>query len=164
MKISVKDNNALYLNVAMAASIALILIVMIRPFFVSSHKKMATDLKKSKAPAVAQRTFESIYDIDKVKMALPKPAADNAENADLEDMYKNNDKTNVGGNMVEAWRRVKPEDKARLSDGFDKQIAASQEALKTDPKDKHAKSILYISEALKKMSVEGFNYKFKNKK
>ena len=89
---------------------------------------------------------------------------ESAEYSDLKEMYEKCDKTNVGGNMVEAWRRVKPIDLARLSEGFDKQIATAEEALKANPKDKHAKNMLYISEALKKMSSEGFNYNLKNKK
>ena len=115
-------------------------------------------------PPVSGGASESVYDIDKVKRGISGPADGKAEYSDLEDMYKNCDKTNVGGNMVEEWRRVKPEDKAKISDGFDKQIIAAKDTLKTDPENKHAKNILYISEQLKKMSSDGFNYKLKNKK
>jgi len=121
-------------------------------------------LKQGNVPPVSGGASESVYDIDKVKRGISGPADGKAEYSDLEDMYKNCDKTNVGGNMVEEWRRVKPEDKAKISDGFDKQIIAAKDTLKTDPENKHAKNILYISEQLKKMSSDGFNYKLKNKK
>mgnify|MGYP001572899490 CR=1 FL=1 len=164
MKQDTKDTGISYINISLGISVVLLLIVMLRPIFVSSNKSVPVDLKRNNAPVVSERPSESAYDIDKVKRNISWPAGDNAEYSDLEEMYKNCDKTNVGGNMVEAWRRVKPEDKARLSEGFDKQIAVAQETLKADPKDKHAKNILYIAEAIKKMSAEGFNHNLKNKK
>jgi hypothetical protein len=122
------------------------------------------DIKRSNAPVVFEGTSGPVYDIDKVKQGMPRAGDGNVVYSDFKEMYEKCDKTNVGGNMVEAWRRVKPEDKAKLSEGFDKQIVLSQEALKADPQDKHAKNILYISETLKKMSSDGFNYKIRNKK
>lgn len=158
-----KDRSVIYINVALAISIVMIIVFMVRSFSMPTSKVAIVDLKKAGAPQVSGNAPAVIYDIDKVKASLPGSAKSNKEYSDFEEMYKDCDKTNVGGNMVEAWRRVRPEDKARVSDGFNKQIATSKEKLKSDPKDKHAKNILYISEALQKMSGEGFNYNLKNK-
>lgn len=164
MKTDLKDNRTLYINTALVIAIILVLIFMTRFLFVSGNKNAPASLKQNNRPVISQDPSEFVYDIDKVKRAISGPAGDNAEYSDLEEMYKNSDKTDVGGNMVEAWRRVKPEDRARLSDGFDKQIAAAQETLKKDSGNKHAKNLLYISGQLKKMSSDGFNYKLKNRK
>jgi hypothetical protein len=164
MKREPKDNTILYINVALVVSIAFVLIFIIRPFFVSSGKGAIAGPKVKSAPVVSKKAARSIYDIDKVKRSLPGATPDKTVSSDLEEMYKNSDKTDVGGNMVEAWRQVKPEDKAKLSDGFDKQIIAAQETLEKDPGNKHAKNLLYITERIKEMSASGFNYKFKNKK
>jgi uncharacterized membrane protein len=165
MKARLRDSDTFYINAALAVAILLILVFIIRPFFMSSDKNAAIPLKQDNVPVVSEGASESAYDIDKVKNNISSGSAGgSAEYSDLEDMYKNCDKNNVGGNMVDAWRRVKPEDKGRLSKGFDEQIVASQETLKKDPGNKHAKNLLYISEQLKKMSTDGFNYKLKNKK
>lgn len=160
----VKDKSIFYINVALTVSVLFILVFIARSLFISSTKDVVAGLRQDNLPVASKSVPESVYDIDKVKKSIPAPANGNAQYSDLEEMYKNCDKTDVGGNMVEAWRRVKPEDKAKLSDGFDKQITISRETLKVNPDDKHAKNILYISEALKKMSGQGFNYSLKSKK
>ena len=156
-------NSNFYINMILAVSIAVILIVIVRPFFLSTDRGVSTGIKERAAPVVSTAVSESVYDIDKVKQSIPQSGGVNAGYSDLNEMYEKSDKTNVGGNMVEAWKRVRPEDKAKLSGGFDQQIVKAQEALKEDPEDKHARNLLYISEALKKMSSEGFNCKLKNK-
>lgn len=164
MKTDVKDSSVFYINIALAISITLVLIFMIRPLFISSDKNTAAPSRQSNTPIISRGQPEPVYDIDKIKRNIGGPAGDNAEYSDFEEMYKKDDKTDVGGNMVEAWRRVGQLDKARLSEGFDKQITESQETLKKDPENKHARNILYISEQLKKMSSDGFNCKLKNRK
>lgn len=163
MKTNVKDNSIIYINIALAVSVVFVLIFVMKSFFVVSNKNIPEGPVQNNTPMVSRGGSESVYDIDKVKKNVS-AAGSNIKYSDFEDMYKNCDRTDVGGNMVQAWSRVKPEDKAKLSDGFDKQIVAAEETLKTEPANKHAKNLLYISKQLKKMSVEGFNYKLKNKK
>lgn len=164
MRTGTKGSTNFYINAALSLALILILIAITKPFFVSQGKNAAIGIKRASVPVIFEGPGESIYDIDKVKKSIPGPKGEEIEYSDFKAMYENSDKANVGGNMVEAWSRVKPEDKTRLSEGFDKQIIASREILKENPENKHAKNILYIAEALKKMFKEGFNYKFKNKK
>ena len=55
--------------------------------------------------------------------------------------------------------KMKQEDRALAIAEFDKDINASKEALKIDPKDKKAKSKLFLSETLKKIVLSTSEYK-----
>lgn len=77
--------------------------------------------------------------------------------ATLSEVYAQYPKVDTGTNMVEAWARVKPEEKERVVEQLDQQIAQAHEMLKANPVDKKAKHILFIAENLKKMCKSNFN-------
>ncbi len=77
--------------------------------------------------------------------------------ATLSEVYTQYPQADTGNNMVEAWARVKPEEKERVLEQLDQQIAQAHEALKANPVDKKAKHVLFISENLKKMCKANFN-------
>lgn len=164
MKEDIKGRSIFYINIALAIALVVILIIMLKPLFLASKTGNVGGIQPKNLAAIPQQPAEPVYDIDKIKKDMGQPEQTEREFSDFKEMYANCNKANVGGNMVEAWSKVKPEDKARLSEGFDKQIASAHEALKANPEDKRAKHLLYISETLKKMAADGFNYKFKNKK
>lgn len=87
----------------------------------------------------------------------PNISPDAARN--LNDVYTNFSKNDAGPDMVAAWARVKPEEKARFYEGVDKQIAESKNTLAANPSDKKAKHMLFIAETLKKLARDDFNYK-----
>jgi len=153
-----------YINLVLVIALVFVLAAMLKPFFIGSKKTESVSVKPKKLPMVDTRSVRQVYDIDKVKKSVSQTVQPDKKFSDLKEMYKNCNKRNVGGNMVESWARVKPEDKSKVSEGFDKQIVIAQKALKENPSDKHAKNMLRISEMLKKMSADGFNYKFKDKK
>ncbi|MDD5681612.1 MAG: hypothetical protein PHI59_10295 [Candidatus Omnitrophica bacterium] len=77
--------------------------------------------------------------------------------ATLSEVYTHYPQADAGNNIVEAWARVKPEEKERVLEQLDQQIAQAHEALKANPVDKKAKHVLFISENLKKMCKANFN-------
>jgi len=164
MKEDIKGRSIFYLNIALAVALLVILIIILKPLFFVSKESNVGEVQPKNLFAVPAKPAESaVYDIDKIKKAAGWPKEAEREFSDFKEMYENSNKWDAGGNMVEAWSRVKPEDKARLTEGFDREIASAQETLKVNPENKHAKNLLYISETLKKMAADGFNYKFKNK-
>lgn len=80
------------------------------------------------------------------------------EPTSLAQVYSQYPKEDTGGNMVASWAKVSPEEKARVYEQLDQEIASAQEALKVNPADKKAKHILFISETLKKICKSNFDY------
>jgi hypothetical protein len=164
MKDSVRPEKIFYINIALAAALAVILIIMLRPvFFVPKMDKGSQD-KPARVLVGPEKVSETAYDINKVKAVSAADVNAGREFSDFKDMYENAPPHTAGGNMVRSWSGVKPKEKERLLEGFDKEIVTAQEKLKEDPADKHAKNMLYISQTLKEMARSGFNYKFKDKK
>lgn len=77
--------------------------------------------------------------------------------ATLSEVYAQYPKEDTGANMVESWAKIRPEEKARVFEQLDQQIAQAKEALKANPVDKKAKHLLFISENLKKICKSNFN-------
>lgn len=77
--------------------------------------------------------------------------------ATLSEVYTRYPQADTGSNMVVAWARVKPEEKERVLEQLDQQIAQAHAALKANPVDKKAKHVLFISENLKSMCKSNFN-------
>ncbi|MFA6079192.1 MAG: hypothetical protein WC779_05545 [Candidatus Omnitrophota bacterium] len=150
-----KNKNLLYLNIAFAV----ILIVLIRFVFVnfgSGQKQVPPAVDKGVQKAVPQAVGpETSIDIGQVK---PKDTEIKTSNVQtIEDVYKNYSTEDVGENMVTIWSKVNPEDKAKFVETLDKQIDQAKAALVTNPGDRRAKSLLTISESLKKAAANNFN-------
>lgn len=125
-------------------------------------KKAAEKNILKPVPVKIEKNIPVAYDMSKIKRQPT--SMDENKPADLKEMYNGCQKSDVGDNMVEGWAKMAPEQKAKLKSVFDDQIKKSEEALRINKEDKHAKNILYMSQALKKMADYEFNYKLKNKK
>ncbi len=152
-----KNKNLLFLNIALV----IILIIVIRFIFVNfgSAPKQASLTRPEGAQKVAPlqaQAPETSLDIGKVKPQGPEIQAGGAQT--IEDVYKNYSTEDVGENMVAIWSKVNPEDKAKFMETMDKQIGQAKEALVANPDDRRAKSLLTISESLKKAAANNFNF------
>ena len=76
----------------------------------------------------------------------------------VEDIYANFPAEDVGVNIMKSWSEVRPEDKVKLTEGLDKRIASCRDELAIDPDNRKARQMLAISESLKKLVSNDFNY------
>jgi hypothetical protein len=84
--------------------------------------------------------------------------------SDLREMYKNFPEEDVGDDMPREWEGFGAEDKLKLTEVLDGQIDAAKKSLELDPGDRKARSKLFISESLKALALNGFNYKVEAEK
>ncbi|MFH0763734.1 MAG: hypothetical protein V1927_01865 [Candidatus Omnitrophota bacterium] len=122
------------------------------------------EVKAISAPILpkAKPDERQIYGINKIKTRQQDEYKGDVK--DLASLYENYPKEHAGENMMEAWARVSPEDKAEFMKGLGEEIEKSKEALKGSPDDSKARSKLIISENLKKLALNNFNYKFRDNK
>ena len=125
--------------------------IVLRPASMGASVK-PVGLPEATGPAT-EEPAPAIHDINAMKQPIAQ------ESADLKGVYANFPKSDVGGNMVEGWAKVKPEDKAKFVEELDKRISESNERLATNPDDKNAQHSLFISETLKNLAKNDFNYK-----
>ncbi|MFA5146056.1 MAG: hypothetical protein WC515_01575 [Candidatus Omnitrophota bacterium] len=151
-----EDKKLLYVNVALAAGLIAI-VVMVWKTTVFTEKGKALP-KETAAPGERMKRPEIVpqapYDISKVKEAGARPVKESPQS--LDEVYKNFPEEDVGDNMIEGWARVNPQDKTKFMETLDREIMKSKETLKVDPNDDRAKGLLAVSEMLKKMAVSGF--------
>jgi len=89
---------------------------------------------------------------------VPEAKTSKKEPVSMADVYAQYPAEDVGNNMVASWAKVRPEEKAKVIEQLDQQITQAQEALKTNPKDKNAKHVLFVSDTLKNMCKSNFDY------
>lgn len=145
--------NIKYINMALGIAVLLALILLFRTISYMVPREKA--LSGVTAPAQGHRAVEGPAAIETRKTPSISPDAARS----LGDVYANFPRTDTGSNMVEAWAKVKPEEKAKFNEGVDKEIAGAKEALASDPADKKAKHMLFIAETMKKLAADDFNYK-----
>ena len=78
----------------------------------------------------------------------------------LAQVYEKYPDATVGNNMVASWARTSPEEKAKVEEHLDREIAAAQDTLKANPEDKDAKHMVFIASTLKKLCKNNFDYNF----
>lgn len=146
------DKGLKYLNIALILAIVAGMTLLIKTtsrFFVPMPQAKAVSqvpAGQAVAPVVVKTT-------DAAEAVIP------PENIrDLKDVYANYPKEDAGSNMIEAWARVKPEDKAKYIEGVDKQIEEAKGMLAADPSNKKAKHMLFIAETMRKLTENNFNY------
>lgn len=152
---SKKDINIILIALVVAA--AIFFVGKQNPFVKSVEVKVISAPIQPGTQPVEQR---QIYDIDKIraqKEALPKGKV-----TDLASLYANYPKERTGENIIEAWTRISPEDKAKFTKGLTEEIEKSKEKIKINPDDSRARAKLLISENLRKLALNNFNYKFKD--
>jgi len=146
-------------------TILTIVIIAAAMFFVSKQNYFVKniEIRVVSAPILpkAKPAEQQIYDINKLmaqQQDEPKGPV-----TDLASVYADYPKERAGENMIEAWGKVSPGDKAKFTKGLAEEIERLKAALKTNPDDSKAKSRLVISENLKKLALNNFNIKFKEK-
>lgn len=147
----------LYIAAAVIAVLAAIMLSKMLYSRASSQYKYASTTARTVPVSPEEPMAASIEKVkdrigkETVKISGEKPAS-------LAKMYSQYPKEDAGANMVASWAKVQPAEKAKVYEQLDQQIAQSQEALKTNPEDKKAKQILFISTTLKKMCKANFDY------
>ena len=130
------------------------LIIMLKPFHPGIGKVKIVKILNPILP-VKTAVEEAGYDIDKIKRGSGKVSVEKI--ADMQAVYRNYPETDVGDNTVIGWAKTSPQDKAKFTEGLDKEIVKIKESLIVSPNDKNAKSKLAISESLKKLIANNFN-------
>jgi len=155
-----EENRSRLINTAFLICIIVIAVITFRALFSKPKEIKSSPIRKLRfadTGVTAVKTEATTLDIGKIKakeLGLSKEPP-----ATMEDIYKNFPKEDVGENMVEAWARVKPEEKTRLIEGLDGKIADCKDILKTNPSDKRTLVLLSVTESLKKLTLCDFNYK-----
>ncbi len=157
-----KGKNLLYINLVLFISLVIVTFIGTRFFVPTSEEAL---LKKAGPEAVKPipiaRALQSSYEgILKVRSEEEK-GYPKTPPKDLKDVYNNYSEKDAGENIVEAWAKTNPQDKAKFMEGLDKEIKASREILSANPEDRKAKSLLVMSENLKALALTDFNYKMK---
>lgn len=122
-----------------------------------NEPKVAPSFLTQKLPRGVSEPAES-YSIDKAKLAAGQTALPVVA-SDLREVYAKYPKSDVGSNMIENWSKIKPEDKTKIREAMDKDIAESKERLRQNPEDKRAKRLLKISGMMKMLAAKDFNIK-----
>ena len=86
------------------------------------------------------------------------PRAARVEPVSLAQVYTQYPKEDTGNNVVESWAKLSPEDKAKVDEQLDKKIVQAKEELKINPDNKNSKHVLFVSETLKRLCKNNFNY------
>lgn len=154
---SEKQKHSPYIDIALTIIFILIAVVVIRGWY-QGRPAVPKDVMPPQVPkAVTEPVEPAAYSLEKVKSASGQRAR--VEPADFKEVYENFPKSDVGGNMIEGWARIKPEEKAKIRETLDKDIELSREKLRQDPEDKKTKHLLYIAETLKALTMKDFNIK-----
>lgn len=138
-----------YLNIALVVLIVVSVVMLVKTF----QRTFGTPPPQApQAPAVVTPAPPPPPAMPQVREEPPGPVTQ------LSEIYRTHPQWDTGGNMAEAWSRVKPEEKARMMEELDKKIAVAKEQLVADPANKKAKHILFITETVKKLAENGFDY------
>lgn len=148
-----RQKNVTYLNMALFAIAVLLVIVLVRMYREAFPPE----------PAPGAMPPANIAEVAPQEYVPPPAAVRSGPPADLRDVYASHPRADTGADVVAGWARLKPEEKAKFNDGIDRQIEESRKALEANPDDKKARHQLFISETVKKLAADGFNYKLPQK-
>ena len=152
-----REKILLALNIVLFVTLISVFIIA-RKTFENAPKEsiMKGQVLKKEAMPIQER---QIYNINKIR---PEEKAVFEEPKDLTEVYKNFPKEDVGDDDAAAWSRIKDEEKAEMMKDSDREIEKYKKALADNPKDKRAKSLLFIAESIKEMETKGFNESVEN--
>jgi len=148
-----------YITIAILVMLGfgVIIFLGVRPLLVQPQQPVAPKAEARVEPVVSEQiTTPSIEEVSGRPHTGEKKAPEKPP-ATLSEVYTRYPQADTGTNIVESWAKVKPEEKERVFEQLDQQMAQAQEALKANPTDKKAKHVLFISENLKKMCKANFN-------
>jgi len=92
------------------------------------------------------------------KRAVLRKQAESLKYHDIREMLSRGEKNDVGEDVVETWSGASVEIKEEINKTLAKNIERAKMSLKQDPGDPRAKSLLMVSEPLKKMIENNFNF------
>ena len=150
-----KEKRLIYINLILVVILIGIISFSIKAVYFVPGKSAAKIIPAKSVKAILA-PVKPIYEISSIKPDETK--ALKTKPKDLSEVYGNFPESDVGDNMVEAWKKVSPKDKAEFVEGLDKKIATAKAVLANNPNDKKAKNILAMTESLKKMIANNFNY------
>ncbi len=151
-----KDKKSGIITLVIIIVVVAALIIALKPPNLGIRK---VEIVKISSPILPAKTAveETGYDIDKIKRGPEKVSVEKI--ADIQAVYQNYPEKDVGDNPVIGWAKANPQDKAKLTEGVDKEIVKLKESLIVNPNDENTKSKLAISESLRKLIANNFNYK-----
>ena len=141
--------------------------VLISLFFI--EKRFVRDINLSRTISIKEerliakntqpKSAPVVYDIKKIKSTIVGQKKQQAF-VDLNDMYIRSSEQDAGENIVEVWNNASPEYKSNFIEVLNGRIKKAKNVLKQDPSDKRAKKVIILSESLKRMMQDNFNYSF----
>lgn len=146
------ERKMVYLNIALGAIAVLTAVLFFK----------ARAIPSSPGPAEGtggQKTVSFGYDAASAAQSGPTTEPVGGQAGDLASAYRTSSRSDIGPNMPELWARLQPEVKAEAIKELDNKARDAKEALTQDPADKRAKHILFITETLKQLAADDFNYK-----
>lgn len=144
-----------FTDIILAVSFVLISIAVFRGCHQDRSRPSGSVLPAQLPQEASEPVHPTVYRLDKIKSAGTSSAP--GEVNDLKAAYEQYPKSDAGGNIIEGWSKVKPEDKVKIREALDRDIETSEEALRMNPDDKKAKSLLSISRMLKELASRDFN-------
>lgn len=150
-----KRKRSPYIDIALGIIFALIAVAVIKGWYQSHPAVPGAGLPSQISETAIGPVEPAAYSLEKVRSVSAQKAP--AAAADIKEVYEKFPKSDVGGDMIRAWARIKPEEKARIHEALEKEIEASKEALRQNPEDKKTKNLLYIAETLKALAAKDFN-------
>ncbi|MBN2453276.1 MAG: hypothetical protein JXB40_03330 [Candidatus Omnitrophica bacterium] len=145
-----KDIKSLLLNIGILMVFAGLVMVAVR----SCHKEAVII-----TPPVVQAPKDVAQEASVYRLEDQKALSDQTPSKNLNEVFEKYPRSDAGENMVAQWAAVSAADKAKLAGLLDKSIDDSKAALANNPENKRAKKLLKISEGLKKMASNNFDYK-----
>jgi hypothetical protein len=155
LRMSEKKRHSVYIDVVLAISFVLIGAAIIKGWYQDKSAASRAVLAPQVSKAATEPVKPAGYSLENIKSESGQKIS--AEPGDLKEVYEKFPKSDVGGNMVEGWARIKPEEKARIREALEREIETSKETLRQNPEDKKTKNLLHIAETLKALAAKDFN-------
>jgi hypothetical protein len=149
----------IFINIVLVIGLVLLMVIVRQ----TARKVSVKELPSTSQAAIPRKITPSVtipqrgvYDINAAKTRV---SGAGKEMTDLAEVYQTFPREDAGDNITANWARMKPEDKARFKEEFDKNILQAKETLKTNPQDRRAKALLIIASSLRNMADNDFNMK-----
>jgi len=160
-KIDKRETKLLFVNLALFALLTTLTVGAFRYHYMAFYGPAQPEKPKPAAQPVVIPPREEVadkYSIEKVKS--PEGPAVKVEN--LQQVYEVYPKTDAGPNIVENWKKLKPEDKIKTIQSFEKVASEMKQELAANPANKKLKHELFIIESMKSLMDKDFNIEIKD--
>lgn len=150
------DKRRACFNFGLAVLLILIVIFIFRQFRPVPETIKVKRIARVILPVRTEDKEAGIYDIDRYRTRHGRVSKKPPVN--LREVYENFPAEDAGDDMITGWSKVGEADKAKFIEGLDREISKAKQALSDKPDDKKARAILAISESMKKLCLDNFNY------